>query len=619
MKSPAEQNIIQIDLTNACTHSCSNCTRFCGHYKKNFFVDYDHFKKAVDSLQNYPNMVGIMGGEPTIHPKFEKLIQYYAEKIPKGGSEAHRVYKPINDFAQYIIDYMNKLNGKRALFSSLGKGYYKNFEIIQNTFDYQCINDHKNPGLHQSLMINRKEMGIPDDEWFELRDNCWIQNLWSSSITPKGAFFCEVAGALDMLFDGPGGWKIEKNWWQRTPDEFKDQLHWCELCGAALQTPRRPANEEFDDSSAKFAEKLRVIQSPKEKKGKVHIVKSYKHIEDNNEKPSIEWYVPEKNPLTRFDDTNKSLYPKTLNGILIIDKDDCNFAGFANIFDNFIVVSDNELILKKVAKFATFHYIENLKTLSTSNIIDNVQSFFKLKDWITVLNQSSILRANFHETIMNKILNTGTIFFEPKFVSPDKNGKIANYAPNEYLALDTRYKNDRLEFINNQYFIFNINAQSYRSKSEVKLNFIDLWVDEKQIDLSKDFFKISEDEELIFNGKVMKETLISTFKTLEIINKDVVLFGAGHHTRWLLAILKEEKIKMPLLILDDNPNINNIQDIKVVLPEKIKLEDFDIIVISADKENIMNVLEKRTNDLFGEIKIIINPYSRFDKLNFRKI
>ncbi len=81
MKSPSEQKIIQIDITNACTHSCSNCTRFCGHHPKNFFMNLETFKKAVDSLVDYPGMVGIMGGEPTIHPKFDMLIKYYATKI----------------------------------------------------------------------------------------------------------------------------------------------------------------------------------------------------------------------------------------------------------------------------------------------------------------------------------------------------------------------------------------------------------------------------------------------------------------------------------------------------------------------------------------------------------
>jgi len=170
VKSPAEQKIIQIDITNACTHSCSNCTRFCGHHPKNFFMDFETFKHAVDSLVNFPGMVGIMGGEPTIHPEFDKFVRYYASKIdPK--AKLKKNIAPIKDFAQYKIDCLSDENVKRGLWSSLGKSYYKHYELIQDVFEYQCINDHKNPGLHQSLMINRNEMGIDDEEWFNLRDN----------------------------------------------------------------------------------------------------------------------------------------------------------------------------------------------------------------------------------------------------------------------------------------------------------------------------------------------------------------------------------------------------------------------------------------------------------------
>ena len=40
MRSPQDMQIILIDITNACTERCSNCTRFCGNHKKPFFMTY---------------------------------------------------------------------------------------------------------------------------------------------------------------------------------------------------------------------------------------------------------------------------------------------------------------------------------------------------------------------------------------------------------------------------------------------------------------------------------------------------------------------------------------------------------------------------------------------------
>lgn len=270
MKSPADMKIIQIEITNACTKRCSNCTRFCGHHRSPFFMDFETFKKAVDSMKGYKGMVGIMGGEPTLHPEFEKFLNYYRETLGY-DDDWTTCYEPTTDFIGHILTnvYNDNYHNHRGLWTSVGAKYYQHFEVIQDTFGYQLVNDHTHPSMHQTLMVTRKEVGIPDDEWFKLRDNCWIQNLWSASITPKGAFFCEVAAAMDATLGGPGGWPIEPGWWKRKPCDFGDQLHWCEMCSAALPMPKRDANEEHDDVSPIWNEKLKQIDSPKHRKGLV--------------------------------------------------------------------------------------------------------------------------------------------------------------------------------------------------------------------------------------------------------------------------------------------------------------------------------------------------------------
>lgn len=273
MKSPKDMKVIQIEITNACPNRCANCTRFCGHHQKPFFMDFETFKKAVDSMKGFPGIVGIMGGEPTLHPEFDKFVRYFKNNFGQ-DEPPNRIYKgPDSGFVDYICK--NKFNidnnNQRGLWSSMGHRYYKFFELIQDTFGYQALNDHSFPSMHETLMVTRKELGIPDEEWYSLRDKCWIQSLWSASITPKGAFFCEVAAALDMLFNGPGGWPIESDWWKREPSEFGDQLRWCELCSAPLPMPKRDANKEIDDASPVWCEMLKKIQSPKYQKGKVSL------------------------------------------------------------------------------------------------------------------------------------------------------------------------------------------------------------------------------------------------------------------------------------------------------------------------------------------------------------
>lgn len=284
MKSPQDMRIIQIDITNACFHRCSNCTRFCGHQKKPFFMDFETFKKAVDSFEGYRGTVGVMGGEPTLHPQFSRFLEYLNEHKYYAKSE-NLLVRPAKNFMKVVAQmeqnstFINKEHGISrncvlgyGLWSALSDKYREHYELIQDTFNFQALNDHTNIMYHAPIMIRRKDMNIPDEKWFEIRDDCWAQKEWSATITPKGAFFCEIAGALDMLFDGPGGWKIEPGWWKRTPDQFGDQLQWCELCGIALNTFTRDANEEIDDMSAWWHDALSKLKSPKLGQGLANIL-----------------------------------------------------------------------------------------------------------------------------------------------------------------------------------------------------------------------------------------------------------------------------------------------------------------------------------------------------------
>lgn len=313
MRSPEQMEIIEIDITNACVHACSNCTRFCGHHKKGFFMSFDEFKNAVDSLDNWNGMVGIIGGEPTLHPEFERFADYLREhRVKKNVKEARG---PIYDMQLHIMANANYNKSNVVLLSSLSNSYYKHFEVINDTFSFQLLNDHENACEHQSLLMNRNELEIPDNEWIGKRDACWIQNTWSATITPKGAFFCEVAGALDMLFDGPGGWKVEKDWYKRTPEDFKDQLHWCEMCSGCLDVPKRLSSEEIDDVTPEVFQKLLKIGSPKALGGRcvVRNPKDYDKYRDETYSTGIEYMEAGNN--VRTTQKNRNLYPKSVTYI----------------------------------------------------------------------------------------------------------------------------------------------------------------------------------------------------------------------------------------------------------------------------------------------------------------
>lgn len=419
MRSPQEMKIIQIEITNACPHKCSNCSRFCGHHRKPFFMDFDTFKRAVDSLDDFENIVGIMGGEPTIHPQFAQFTDYIRQR--------HGMKEDFNYSRRPVLDYMKHIREREAvscvvnrysgpgLWSCMPANYYHQYENIMDTYIFQCLNDHMNVSYHQPTLVSRQDLNIPDDEWFKLRDSCWIQNFWSASITPKGAFFCEVAAALDMLLDGPGGWPIEPGWWKRQPEDFGDQLHWCELCGAALDTSRRNANEEVDDISKTLLEKLDALGSPKVKRGKVSLYTGKREEDKDFEDYAVDQYLDDYNQ--RFAAVNHNLFPQSLNGVLYVTKNDMEDVSEQYIdlllsqLDEVVIIADTldivEQLKQKTNNRATVVNVENEGFGRNLNV---ALSNFSKTQWIVLLSPNTILSDQFARRLKKVIINPGVYY-----------------------------------------------------------------------------------------------------------------------------------------------------------------------------------------------------------------
>lgn len=246
MKPIYKSWLIQIEVTNACNHKCTNCSRFVGHHPKPYFMDLDTVAKAIESLEGYGGGIGIIGGEPTLHPQFREICELLQEKVPS----------------------------RRCALWTDGYKWNEYKSLIQKTFGYGVsYNDHSDKTQrHQPILVAIDEVVEDKTLMWELIDRCWMQEKWSASINPKGGFFCEIAAAMDILFDGPGGYPIEKGWWNKTPKQFEDQVkRYCPRCSCALPLERPAINDPNDVVSKGNLEKLLAIQSPKALKGYVTV------------------------------------------------------------------------------------------------------------------------------------------------------------------------------------------------------------------------------------------------------------------------------------------------------------------------------------------------------------
>lgn len=371
-------------------------------------MDFETFKAAVDSLKGFRGIVGIMGGEPTIHPEFRRFMEYYRKNV--GYDEfSTTLHEPTADFMRHVlangyhVDYSNH----RGLWTSVTPRYYEHFELIQDTFGYQLLNDHSHTSMHQTHMVTRKELGIPDSEWFKLRDKCWVQNLWSASITPKGAFFCEIAAAMDATLGGPGGWPIEPGWWQRKPEDFGDQLEWCEMCSACLPMPSRDANDETDDVSPVWEAKLREINSPKLRKGLVNTFDPVAYQKDKHsiiQKPTP--YMDDQEQ--RMGKSRNRLVPQRICHVAWPTGTQPTEATRAFLESQKAagrldaVASTDPAIGALAAEFG-------VPLLSGPSALEDLRTTVKADDWVLLVRDSPA-PTGFHDLVEHCVFNPGVVF-----------------------------------------------------------------------------------------------------------------------------------------------------------------------------------------------------------------
>ncbi|HKS72066.1 MAG TPA: hypothetical protein VJQ82_02645 [Terriglobales bacterium] len=231
---------LQIEWTARCVLSCSNCTHFSGSFYDHPQLTFEQFKAIVDSLDGYldahPNgMIGAIGGDPLVHPEFEKFCLYAQKKIPR---ERH------------------------GLWTTFPKGKEHFAPLICETFGNILLNDHTIPVKHAPILVGIEEMIPAEEDIWPIVDRCWLGNHWSPVVNTKGAFFCEVAGSMAQLFQTEGGWELTPGWWKKVPKDYTAQMEeYCRKCGCAAPLERRQSHtagqRDIDDISPRNLERLK--------------------------------------------------------------------------------------------------------------------------------------------------------------------------------------------------------------------------------------------------------------------------------------------------------------------------------------------------------------------------
>jgi Radical SAM superfamily/4Fe-4S single cluster domain len=257
MKVVMEKNGIHIDITNKCVFSCSNCYKFVGHISRPYFMKLETVKKAIDSLDGYQGQIVISGGEPTLHPDFVGICRYLRKKVPP---DQRYLQTTGHKWCDYKSDIKKSFSGRVS------------------------INDHTDgTQKYQPMLVAIEDVVTDVPLRNSLIDKCWVKERWSAVINSKGCFSCEIAGAFDVLYNGPGGLPIEKGWWAKDHKHFKKQMEkYCRRCGAALPQPAVSAKDKKDSISYSHFRALENLQTPKFQKNRVLLVEKKYSVQDIN-------------------------------------------------------------------------------------------------------------------------------------------------------------------------------------------------------------------------------------------------------------------------------------------------------------------------------------------------
>lgn len=234
----------------------------------------DQYAQALDSLEGYFGVVGMFGGDPCMHPQFDKLCEILRGKIPW------------EQRGLWSNDPVGKGTICRITFSPHVSNL--NVHLSQKAYDEfardwpECRSELKgltDDSRHAPPFVAMQDVIDSEEERWELISNCDVNQYWSAMIcVVRGelrGFFCELAGAMAMLHENDPKWPdlgvpVVKGWWNQGMDAFKEQVgFYCHKCGIPMKAYGELAiNGNVEQVSATHAD----VYKPKTKGRELQLV-----------------------------------------------------------------------------------------------------------------------------------------------------------------------------------------------------------------------------------------------------------------------------------------------------------------------------------------------------------
>lgn len=204
---------VEIDITYDCNLKCLGCNRSCAQMPTKEQMTVDDIRHFVeDSISNDKKweFINILGGEPTLHPDFIKIIEILKKEYVE-------TFSP-----KTIVQVVS--NGICEKSRELCEFVKRNYGVIIDYASYKTskIQDYFSPFNDAPI----------DDIQFVNEDfskACWVTSYCGVGLNSKGYYACAVCGGIDRIMALHKEIISIKD---MTKERLSEQLHlFCRYCG----------------------------------------------------------------------------------------------------------------------------------------------------------------------------------------------------------------------------------------------------------------------------------------------------------------------------------------------------------------------------------------------------
>jgi Radical SAM superfamily len=205
---------LELDITCACNLHCFNCNRSCEQARDQDHMSVGQVRRFLDESRERNTrwrLIKVIGGEPTIHPQFDEIIELLLQ-YRRDFSPRTRIVLNTNGYGDRV----------KKVLASLPPGI-----VVENTAK-------TSPVQPDFLTFNVAPRDAPGFTRVDYTNGCSIIKKCGFGLSPYGYYPCGPGGGIDRVF----GFNIGRKDMPAADDDMKAELRkLCSVCGIFKRAP----------------------------------------------------------------------------------------------------------------------------------------------------------------------------------------------------------------------------------------------------------------------------------------------------------------------------------------------------------------------------------------------